>query len=120
MAARLDPEGSYGLWRFNTHCYASSQVATEGPDGRAVYRRQSRRTARPEREWITVPIPDAGVPREWVEAAREAIKHNRRASNAGRRFWELSGGIMRCGACGYAMTTHTTTPKKGRSKFFHY
>lgn len=120
VAARLDPHARYGVWRFNTHRYRLTEVAVEGPDGRVAYRRKSRRTARPEGEWITVPIPDSGIPREWVEAAREAIKDNRRASNAGRRFWGLSGGIMRCGACGYAMTTHTTTPKKGRSRFFYY
>jgi site-specific DNA recombinase len=120
VAARLDPQERYGVWRFNTHRHQRTEVAVEGPDGRIVYKSRNRRTARPEDEWITVPIPDAGVPREWVEAAREAIKDNRRTSNAGRRFWELSGGIMRCGACGYAMTTHTTTPKKGRSKLFYY
>jgi site-specific DNA recombinase len=120
VAARLAPEERYGVWRFNTHRHQRTEIAVEGPDGRTVYRSRNRRTARPEDEWITVPIPDAGIPSEWVEAAREAIKDNRRTSNAGRRFWELSGGLMRCGACGYAMTTHTTTPKKGRSKFFYY
>lgn len=120
VAAGLDPENRYGVWRFNTHRHRRVEVAVEGPDGRTVRKIMDRRTLRPESEWITVPIPDAGVPREWVEAAREAIKDNRRTSNAGRRLWELSGGIMRCGACGYAMTTHTTTPKKGRSRFFYY
>jgi len=120
VAARLDPEERYGVWRFNTHRHRRTEVAVEGPDGRTVYKSRNRRTVRPEGEWITVPIPDAGVPREWVEAAREAIKDNRRTSNAGRRFWELSGGIMRCGTCGYAMTAHTTTPKKGKTRYFYY
>ncbi len=120
VAARLDTSKRYGVWRFNTHRHQRMEVAVENPDGRIVHKISDRRIPRPENEWITVPIPNAGVPREWVEAAREAIKNNRRASNAGRRFWELSGGIMRCGACGYAMTTHTTTPKKGRSRYFYY
>ena len=120
VAAKLDPKKCYGVWRFNTHRHWRAEVAVEGPDGRVVYKQRNRRAVKPEDEWLAVPIPDAGVPREWIEAAREAIKDNRRTSNAGRRFWELSGGIMRCGACGYAMTTHTTTPKKGRSKFFYY
>lgn len=120
VLAGLDTDKRYGLWRFNTHRYHRTEVAVKGPDGRVTYRQKSVRKVRPRHEWLAVPIPDAGVPREWVDAAREAIKDNRRTSNAGRRFWELSGGIMRCGACGYAMTTHTTTPKKGRSRYFYY
>ena len=65
-----------------------------------------KRIARPEEEWVYVPVPDSGVPREWVDAAREAIKDNRKTSNAGRRFWELSGGILRCGECGWTMHSH--------------
>jgi hypothetical protein len=38
-----------------------------------------------------VPVPNSGVSREWVDAAREAIKNNRRPSSAGYRFSELSG-----------------------------
>jgi hypothetical protein len=54
-----------------------------------------------------VPVPDPGVPREWVDAAREVFKENRRPSSTVRRFWELSGGILRCGGCAYAMTTNS-------------
>lgn len=43
----------------------------------------------------------------WVEAAREALAKNRRPANAGRRFWDLSGGILRCSECGRAMTART-------------
>jgi hypothetical protein len=39
-----------------------------------------------------VPVPESGIPREWVDAAREAIKDNQRQSANGDRFWELSGG----------------------------
>jgi hypothetical protein len=41
-----------------------------------------------------------------VLAAREAIKDNQRVSNCGRRFWELTGGVLRCAGCGYAMGTN--------------
>jgi site-specific DNA recombinase len=66
-----------------------------------------------------VPVPDARVPLEWVDAARAAIKENHKHSNAGRRSWELSGGIMRCGGCGHAMATHTVA-NKGRPTYFYY
>jgi hypothetical protein len=71
-------------------------------------------------EWIAVPVPDAGIPREVVETARAAIKDNRAPSEAGRRFWELSGGIVRCGVCGNAMDNRTMLKKtKNHSYFYH-
>ena len=46
-----------------------------------------------------MPVPDSGVPREWVEAAREAIRDNVRPSDAGRRYWNLKGfSYCPCGA----------------------
>lgn len=75
-------------------------------------------TPKPREEWVAVPVPDSGVPREWVDAAREAIKENRRPSSAGHRFWELSGGILRCGGCGYAMMTNSIS-SYGSKRFNH-
>jgi len=54
-----------------------------------------------------------------VDAAREAIKDNRRPSNSGRRFWQLSGGIMRCGACGMGMETHSVRARSD-DHYYHY
>jgi hypothetical protein len=66
-----------------------------------------------------VPVPDPGIPREWVDAARNAIKDNRRPSSAGHRFWELSGGILRCGGCGSAMMTNSI-PSHNKEWLNHY
>jgi hypothetical protein len=75
---------------------------------------------KPRDEWIAVPVPDSGIPREWVDAARESVKKNRRTSNAGRRSWELSGGILRCAECRRAMTAHTCPkPSRGRTYFYY-
>ena len=74
---------------------------------------------RPREEWIAVPVPDSGIPREVVDAARGIIKDNRAASKAGRRFRELSGGLVRCGLCVYFMKTHTIA-KAGRPTYFYY
>jgi site-specific DNA recombinase len=65
----------------------------------------------PKEEWAAVPVPDAGVPKAWVDAAREALKKNERPSFNSARFWELSGGIVRCGCCGWAMATTTVSSK---------
>ncbi len=106
VAARLDPDESYGVWWYNRTKANTIQVSLNGANGKE-YKRRVKYAPRPLAEWIAVPVPDARVPLEWVGAARAAIKENHKHSNAGRRSWELSGGIMRCGACGHAMVTHT-------------
>jgi hypothetical protein len=119
VAARLDPQQSYGLWKWGIYRHIRSHVSEVGPDGTRVYRTQQRRVVRPEEEWVYVPVPDSGVPREWVDAAREAIKDNRKCFNAGRRFWELSGGILRCGECGWTMQAHNVV-SKANNRLFYY
>jgi site-specific DNA recombinase len=119
VAARLDPEQNYGLWRWGIHRHIRSQVSEVAPDGTRVYRKQHKRVARPEEEWVYVPVPDSGVPREWVDAARGAIRDNRKTSNAGRRFWELSGGILRCGECGWSMHAHNVLSTNKKYLFYY-
>jgi site-specific DNA recombinase len=59
-------------------------------------------------------------PREWVDAAREALKNNRRPARAGRREWELSSGILRCAECGRAMSARTfSKPEIGRTYLYY-
>ncbi len=98
VAARLDPEKHYGVWWYNRRRQRRVQRSEAGQDGRR-YRQRTITTEKPRAEWIAVPVPDSGIPREWVDAAREAVKHNRRPSPAGLRFWELSGGLFFCGGC---------------------
>ena len=69
---------------------------------------------------IAVPIPDAGIPREVVMAARAQIKDNRSPSRAGHRFWTLSGGILRCAMCGRAMQAFTVPKRDGRGGPYYY
>jgi site-specific DNA recombinase len=83
------------------------------------YKKRTSYTPRPREEWIAVPVSDSGVPREVVDAARAAIKDNRAPSNAGRRFWELSGGFIHCGMCGRTMNAHTTA-NPSRLTYFYY
>jgi site-specific DNA recombinase len=119
VAARLDPQQSYGLWKWGVNRHVRSQVSEVGPDGKRVYRKRHKRIARPKEEWLYVPVPDSGVPREWVDAARKAIKENRKSSNAGRRFWELSGGILRCGECGWTMQAHNVVSSANTHLFYY-
>ena len=56
-----------------------------------------------------MPVPDSGIPREWVDAARDALTRNQKPSSAGHRVWELSGGILECATCGWKMMLQSAT-----------
>jgi site-specific DNA recombinase len=118
VAARLDPEENYCLWTWGATRRARTRVSEPTPEGR-VYRTRSKVSPKPEAERVYVPVPSSRIPREWVFAAREAIKDNRRSSSAGRRFWELSGGILRCAECGWTMYAHTTPPSPTKRCFYY-
>jgi hypothetical protein len=100
VAATLNPEANYGISWYGRHRTSVKQVVEVGSGGKR-YRRLRGATEKPREQWIAVPVIDSGLPRELVEAARESIADNRKASSAGSRFWELSGGIMWCGNCGF-------------------
>jgi site-specific DNA recombinase len=111
VAAKLDPSAHYGIsWYGKKRHTHHREVRIES--GKETYPRVKKSLALPREEWIGVPVPDPGIPREWVLAARDAIKDNKRVSNCGRRFWELTGGVLRCAACGGAMATNYITPRQ--------
>jgi Recombinase zinc beta ribbon domain/Recombinase len=109
-------------------------LGVEGPEGSGVKyhgRRRVRKFSDPEtyakktemnytdpETWIGVAVPDLGVERATVEAARAAIEGNVKSSNAGRRVWELDSGILRCGRCGRVMVPRTM-PHKGRPRYYY-
>src|SRR5918993_383627 len=117
VASRLDPEKDYGIWWFNRRRTKTYQEAVNGPDGKR-YKRRVKITPRPEEEWIAVPVPDSGVPREWVGLARVAIADNVKFSQNNNRPWELSGGIAHCAECGWSLSTHTA--RKPNTKYVNY
>jgi site-specific DNA recombinase len=117
VASHLDPAKSYGIWWFNRRRRTEKQHSEMSHDGRR-YVRRSTTIERPKEEWVAVPVPDVGVPREWVNAAREAISDNVKFSHAGGRFWELSGH-MKCSGCGCGMLGNSPT-NGSRSKVYHY
>jgi hypothetical protein len=45
-----------------------------------------------------------------VVAAREMIRYDSRATNKGRRFFEL-GGLLYCGGCGKKMSYYKSRQK---------
>lgn len=119
VASKLNPDKSYGIWWFNRRSSKTTQVSVSDENGKKHYKTRAKYTARPREEWVAVPVPASGVPREVVDAARASVKGNRAPSNAGRRHWELSGGIARCGLCGRVMNARTTA-NRGRPIYFYY
>ncbi len=106
VASSLDASRSYGVWWYGTERHACKQKREVAPDGTPRYRQTRQSVPAPREEWIAVPVPDADIPREWVLAAREAIKGNEWSSNAGDRVWELTGGVIRCAECGRVMSVN--------------
>lgn len=102
--------GPHGIWWFN-RVHAESYYDPELEKKRRMFREN------PREEWVAVPIPESGVPQARVRQARERIEGNRVPSGAGRRFWELSGGILLC-KCGRRMATHTAPRKSGQSFYY--
>jgi site-specific DNA recombinase len=119
LAARLDPEARYGVWWSGRKAFERKLVSKNGPNGRE-YKYSYKVKERAPEDRIAVPVPDSGIPREWVDAARAAIRHNRRPARAGDRKWELSGGILRCAECGRAMTARTVSKPEIERTYFYY
>jgi site-specific DNA recombinase len=92
VAGELDPTKLYGVYWF----------------GRSHFQRNYRGTKKftvtyeDREEWIAIPVPDCGIPPEWVRAARERLASNVRWSPNTSPEVRLRGRI-RC-ACGYSMT----------------
>ena len=112
VAAGLDPDHSYGVLWYGRQRHHLGQRVENGPNGR-IYSKTKKSISVDRERWIAVPIPAAGIPREVVDAARERVKNNKRPAKTGKRaFWELSGGIARCGHCGRALTCVWTGTKE--------
>ena len=106
VTSSLDPSRQYGVWWYGRERHIYSQRRDIASDGTPSYRRAKKSVPAAREDWVAVPVPDAGIPKEWVLAAREAIKDNVWTSSAGDRIWELTGGILRCAECGRAMSVN--------------
>ena len=118
VAAELDPDKRYGIWWFNRERWTTRRVPDDSA-GSGGYRRSIRVVPSPREGWVAVPVPDSGLSPEVVEAAREALRDNRWNTGGAYRFWELSGGILRCGACGSRMRTCVTRKAPDRVYLYY-
>jgi site-specific DNA recombinase len=106
VASSLDPSRQYGVWWYGRERHIYTQRRDIAPDGTPSYKKTKKSVPAAREDWVAVPVPDASIPKEWVLAAREAIKDNVWSSSAGDRVWELTGGVLRCAECGRAMSVN--------------
>jgi len=117
VVARLDEERLYGIWWWGRERHTVKQMSESTPEGRRYYKaKKSRRN--PRESWIAVPVPDSGIPRDWIDAARERIEHNARPQSSGLRFYELAGMAF-CSCCGRQMA-RTAVKNNAGTRFFYY
>ncbi len=102
VAARLRESGSYGIFWFNRTRTIRKRESVAGPDGRE-YRWRYKVSQNPRDQWVAIPVPHSGLPRDLVDGAREMLKSNRSPGSTGRRFWQIPSNAVRCGACGTRM-----------------
>lgn len=117
VAQRLDPEKSYGVLWYNRRRAQVRDIVVRAGEGP---KKRTRITPKPREEWIGVPVPDAGIPRDVVDAARTMLENNTATSAASGRLWELSGGIVRCSACGRRMDMQSRKKRNGKEGRYYY
>jgi DNA invertase Pin-like site-specific DNA recombinase len=115
VLAGLNRDSHYGVWWYNRR-----DVETERVRQGNEYKKHVRKSYHDRRDWVAVPVPNAGIPRELVEKARGNVASNTRPSRAGGRLWELSGGIVRCTECGSSMRTRARSAENGGEPRYYY
>jgi site-specific DNA recombinase len=119
VADKLDPDKRCGVWWYGRKRHHQHYGSELGLDGQKRYHKGSRVEDLPREQWVAIPIPDCGIPPELVDTARTARSEYRKPASTGY-FWQLSGGVMRCGSCGRAMSGVTGPPRKDGTRPRHY
>jgi site-specific DNA recombinase len=105
VLATLECDALYGAWVYGQH----RVMLTPDEENRRKFERN------PESEWVVVPVPDAGIPRETVLRARAALDSGYRPRAKARNEYELAGMLF-CAECGLRLTGYSTGKDKyGRS-----
>jgi hypothetical protein len=97
VLANLDATNNYGVWWYGVNRVELTPMGDH----------RRRWSKNPESERVAVPVPDAGIPRETVDAARDALKRSFRPRKESKHFYEVRG-MLRCTCCGLLMTGYST------------
>jgi recombinase-like zinc beta ribbon protein len=95
---------------------------SDEPDGFGGKRYRNVQTEdwRPLSECVPIPVVDSTIRPALVRAARDAKEHNAATSRTGERLWELTGGVLRCGACGCRMVANRKRNGSEPTKTYNY
>ncbi len=101
---------------FIAHRWIEEKVPKHDRDGLYVGPTQytKRRRARPEEEWITVPVPSIVSVHLW-ETANRVLDMNKKTSPRNGKNQYLLGGLVKCATCGSSYTG-TSRVKKTQSR----
>jgi site-specific DNA recombinase len=111
---KLEPDERYGVWWYGRKRHHQEYKTELGSDGSKRYHKGRRVEDLPREQWVAIPVPDCGIPPHIVDTARSARSEYRKPATTGY-FWQLSGGVIRCGGCGHAMSgVHTGNKGKRR------
>ena len=99
VAARLEEAECYGIFWINRTRTTRKRESVPGPTGRE-YRWRYTVRKNPRDQWVAIPVPHSGIPREVVDTARAMIKNNRATGKTSRRFWQIPSGAVCCEGCG--------------------
>ncbi len=112
--ARVDEGREYGVvW------YPKLKITALDPDPERGYARPRKEEEEEEysrEEQVPIPVVSSGIPRELIDAARDALRGNVVSRNTGTRVYELAS-IVRCADCGYRLATNR---KLMGGKTYHY
>jgi len=86
VAARLGEAECYGIFWSNRTRTTRKRESVPDPTGRE-YRWRYTVRKNPRDQWVAIPVPHSGIPREVVDTARAMIKNNRAPGKTGRRFY---------------------------------
>jgi site-specific DNA recombinase len=120
VAAALDRGRSYGIYWFNRTRTTRKRVSETNADGERVYRWSRTKRHNSRDQWVAIPVPDAGIPRQQIDTARELLTYSRRwiAKKKNARPWQIPTGVVRCGECGTVMQKYA--PKVGDNHYAYY
>ncbi|MDP9476572.1 MAG: recombinase family protein [Actinomycetota bacterium] len=93
VAAGLDKEARYGVYWFNRN-----RVEKKG--GRRINHGE-----KPREDWVALPVPDLGIPPEWVDAARAKVADNTKPTRSDDGWPRELHGFVYCPYCGRSLTT---------------
>ena len=119
VAARLDPNGSYGIWWWNRRAVTKDYDSGARENGTGRYKVPTKTKERDPEDWLAVPVPlEPGLPRDLIDQARLATRSRRGNERKHRtRQWELKN-LVRC-SCGQNMILNTSRSSP-RGPYFYY